>query len=186
MSEAESSLAAKCLDFSQALTRQGKNFNFNLNLGSTFTFALDTRVKSSPPEMVRKKLSPYAIRRNARRKKDYLKRKYNPLETAEVDLETSGHDVDHFQCEQCNYRANYKVSLSKHIRKYYKIIPQIDGLEDVKTFKVKSVQTDDPKVMEYGMQTEYHEIKETEVQTDFTDTTTGVIGMWGEKDTLTL
>ena len=136
--------------------------------------------------MVRKTLSPSAIRRNVKRKEDYLKRKSNPLETGEVDLETSGHDDDPFQCDQCDYRANCKVSLSKPIRKYHKVIPQIDGLEDVKTFEVKSVQTDDPKVMEYGMQTEYHKIKESEVQTDFTDTTTGVTVKWGEKDSLTL
>ena len=42
--------------------------------------------------------------------------------------------------------------------------------------------------MKSGKQTEYHEIKESEVQTDFTDTTTstGVTVKWGEKDTLTL
>ena len=119
-SDVDSSLATKCLDFCQALTRQGKNFNFNLNLGSTFTFALDTRVNSSSPEMVRKKLSQSAIRRNARRKEDYQKRKSNPLETAEVDLETSGNDDDLFQCDQCDYRSNCKVNLSKHIRKDHK------------------------------------------------------------------
>ena len=140
-SEAESSLAAKCLDFCQALIRQGKNFNFNLNLGSTFTFALDTRGKSSPPEIVRKKLSPSAIRRNSKRKEDYLKRKSNPLETAEVDLETSGHDDDPFQRDQYYYRAKCKLNLSNHIRKSHKVNPQIDCLEDVKTFEVKSVQT---------------------------------------------
>ena len=75
--------------------------------------------------------------------------------------------------------------MSKHIRKDHKVIPQIDGLEDVKTFEVKSLQTDDANVMECGIQTEYHELKKSQVQTDFADTTRGVIVKWGEKDTLT-
>ena len=83
----ESSLVTKCLDFCQALSRQGKAFNFNLNVGSSFTFSLDTRVKSIPPEMVRKKLSPSSIRGDARRreKKRSTQQRYKAVQFDQFD-----------------------------------------------------------------------------------------------------
>ena len=41
--EENSSLASKCMDFCQALAKQGKTFNFSLSIGSGFSFSLDTR-----------------------------------------------------------------------------------------------------------------------------------------------
>ena len=45
--ETDSSLATKCLAFCQALSSQGKAFQFSLNIGSTFSFTLDTRCKET-------------------------------------------------------------------------------------------------------------------------------------------
>ena len=70
------SLSQKCLDFCQALERQGRTFSFNLNLGPSFSFSLDTREKENTTNtMVKKKASPSSLRRNARRKEEFLKRK---------------------------------------------------------------------------------------------------------------
>ena len=96
-SDVDSSLATKCLDFCQALTRQGKNFNFSLNLGPSFKFALDTSVKSISAEMVRKKLSPSAVKRNARRKEDYLKKKSESLKSNGNNFNKAGPDNEAFQ-----------------------------------------------------------------------------------------
>ena len=74
--EANSSLAIKCLDFCQALTSQGLEINFSLNIGSTFSFSLDTRYKVplALDSKKKKKASPSTLRRNARRRQDFLKK----------------------------------------------------------------------------------------------------------------
>ena len=43
VSESDSSLATQCLDFCQALARQGKDFKISITIGSTFAFSLDTK-----------------------------------------------------------------------------------------------------------------------------------------------
>ena len=65
--EVNSSLASKCMEFCQALASQGQTFHFSLNMGPTFSFSLDTRGKAVNGP-VKKKESPSAQRRNARRK----------------------------------------------------------------------------------------------------------------------
>ena len=79
--ESDSSLASKCLDFCQALASQGNAFNFSLSIGSTFSFSLDTRNKSLDTKvgpLKKKKPSPSTLRRNARRREEFLKKKQNP------------------------------------------------------------------------------------------------------------
>ena len=39
--------------------------------------------------------------------------------------------VKYFKCELCDFRANCKVALGKHIQKEHSKIPQFDGLEDL-------------------------------------------------------
>ena len=68
--ENDSSLAMKCLDICQALTSQGKIFNFSLSIGPTFSFSFDSRDKTLDTRVgptKRKKKSPSAQRRNAMR-----------------------------------------------------------------------------------------------------------------------
>ena len=78
LGESESSLAFKCLDLCQTLTSQGLTFNFSLTAGSNFSLSLNTTL---PPldtkgkETVKKKLSPSTLRRNARRREEFLKKK---------------------------------------------------------------------------------------------------------------
>ena len=76
--EENSSLVSKCMDFCQALARQGKAFNFSLSIGSNFSFFLDTRSKEMKKGIKTKKPSPSTLRRNAKRRQDFLERKQNP------------------------------------------------------------------------------------------------------------
>ena len=72
----KATLAQQCMDFCQHMDTKGKTFKFSLVLGSDFTFTLDTREEATTTKKeVRKKLSPSSVRRNARRKAEFLKRK---------------------------------------------------------------------------------------------------------------
>ena len=87
--ESESPLASKCLDLCQTLTSQGVAFKFSLTVGSSFSFALDTfpSLDTKGKEPVKKKSKPSTLRRNARRREEFLKRKQAPL------LESSATDT---------------------------------------------------------------------------------------------
>ena len=87
-------------------------------------------------------------------------------------MKITSQEIETFQCDQCDYRANCKVSLNKHIAKEHKVIPQIDGLNEYPAFEDKSLHTEDLNV------------RDSEVQTQFTDIDVTV--KWGESDTLTL
>ena len=77
-----SSMAIKCMEFCQALTSQGMKFSFNFSTVTGFSFSLDTKESGQPAfavaEQVKKKkskLSPSDVRRNQRRRQEFLKRK---------------------------------------------------------------------------------------------------------------
>ena len=76
----DENLAAKCFGLCQALVSQNRSFSFALNVGS-FSFSLDTRELASNKQKAEKKMkkkkkpSPSTIRRSARRKEEYLKKK---------------------------------------------------------------------------------------------------------------
>ena len=125
-------LTTKCLHFCQALSSQGMEFNFTLNFGSSFNFSLDTRKKSTSTEIVKKELSPYSVRRNARRKEAFLKQKAEAFTKSKdtSNVETSIQELETFQCDHCDYQVNCQVLLRKHMDKEHKLIPQLDGLKD--------------------------------------------------------
>ena len=76
-------MALKCMEFCQALTSQGMKFFFNLSTGTGFSFSLDTKESGKPASAVaehakekkKKKLSPSDVRRNQRRRQEFLERK---------------------------------------------------------------------------------------------------------------
>ena len=77
-----SPMAIKCMEFCQALTSQGMKFSFNFSTVTGFSFSLDTKESGQPAfavaEQVKKKkrkLSPSDVRRNQRRRQEFLKRK---------------------------------------------------------------------------------------------------------------
>ena len=75
----DSSLASQCLDFCQMLAGKSLSFSFSLTVGTNFSFSLETRGKgavSSPKK--KKKPTPSTLRRNARRREEFLKKKLAP------------------------------------------------------------------------------------------------------------
>ena len=81
----DTELAIKCMDFCQALAAQGQTTSLNITIGSSFSFNLDTRVRSTTkdttkanldPKLVSKKRkSPSTLRRNEEKKVEFLKQK---------------------------------------------------------------------------------------------------------------
>ena len=112
--EENSSLASKCMDFCQALAKQGKTFNFSLSIGSGFSFSLDTRSEDMKKTIGTKKPSPSTQRRNAMRRREFLEKKRNPSavnHTAEVAAVQVAP-----QCDQCEYKAATQRGLTTHKR----------------------------------------------------------------------
>ena len=117
VAEVGSSLLTKCLDFCQALSNQGQVINFSVAIGPDFTFSLDTRRKEGST-VAKKKASPSTVKRNARRKEEYLKRKNKPssVNTTE-ELEVVS---DAPKCDQCNFKAASEKGLRQHQRMKHK------------------------------------------------------------------
>ena len=117
--ESDSSLAAQCLDFCKALTSQGKVFQFSLNIGKAFSFTLDSRCKDSLVSMTKKKASPSTLRRNARRKEEFLTKKSKPApEQEEVPAgKELTSQISTFQCDQCEKVFKQESGLKIHIGK---------------------------------------------------------------------
>ena len=100
-----SSLASKCLDLCQMLASQGQAFTFSLTIGSTFNFSMSTSSQDTPAppaKAVKNKKSPSTQRRDARRRKEFLKRKSQmPVSTLvkpvgdSTDVTLAGQDVQH-------------------------------------------------------------------------------------------
>ena len=129
MNGEHSALATKCLDLCQALTSKGKTFTFSLNIGPSFSFSLDTRESSTSQEVVKKKLSPSAIRRNFRRKEDFVKKKAETEKNNGTQLEVEiPVQVKYYKCGQCEQTFKTENSMEIHVGKTHKdTIPQLDG-----------------------------------------------------------
>ena len=118
--DVDTSLASKCMDFCQALAKQGQAFNFSLTISSGFSFSLDTRRKAGSP-VTKKKTSPSTLRRNARRRKEFLAKKEHESSTR-ISIENSVADLE-IKCDQCEYVAATEKGLRQHIRMKHKEPP---------------------------------------------------------------
>ena len=130
MSGGDPALVKQCLDVCQALAIMGKTNFFSRILGSTFIFNLDTRSKAASPvgEIPKKKKpSPSTLRRNLRRKEEFLKQK---RETSK-DMETSCLADGTFQCEHCDNKFKTENGLKIHIGKSHKDLKEILSPEKV-------------------------------------------------------
>ena len=73
MSEINSSLVSRCMDFTQHLGNKGTDFKFSLYLPSVFNFSVDLAKKNkmtSSKTPVRMKLSPSTLKRKKSKKKN--------------------------------------------------------------------------------------------------------------------
>ena len=115
----EDSMASKCLAFCQALVSQGQVFNFSLSIGSDFTFSLDTRSKASGSQR-KKKPSPSTIRRNAKRRAEFMAKKQQmpPSRTSSDGEAVQTSTV--FPCDQCDYLGASEKGLKQHARMKHK------------------------------------------------------------------
>ena len=113
----DSFLATKCMDFCNALASQGKGFKFSLTIGSTFTFSLETRGgKDTLP--ARTKKSPSALRRNAKRRQEFLMKKSLPA-VVESSQEASEENFE-FKCDHCDTGFKTRNGLNIHVGRTHK------------------------------------------------------------------
>ena len=123
LGEADSSLASQCLALCQTLTSQGKAFNFSLNIGSTFSFCLDTRSKEALPGGTKKKASPSTLRRNTKRREEFLLKKSKPQSDAEErEPDVESNQADTFPCDQCENTFRKEKGLKIHKGKAHKML----------------------------------------------------------------
>ena len=116
--ENSSSLATQCLEFCQALERQGKDFKLSITIGSTFTFSLDTKEgKATLP--ARKRKSPSTLKRNAKRREEFLTKKSTSASPVS-GLESNQKQCEAFQCDQCNSSFKTVNGLKIHKGKSHK------------------------------------------------------------------
>ena len=135
VNESDSSLTNKCLDLCHALAGQGKAFKFSLTIGSTFTFSLDSREgKETPPS--RKKKSPSTLRRNAKRREDFLKKKSTSESASATGLENNQELMlqgQEFECDECDFKSKSENGLKIHKGKSHKEVPTPEKLRKAST-----------------------------------------------------
>ena len=119
--ETDSSLATQCLDFCQVLARQGKVFKFSLTIGSTFAFSLDTKEgKANLPSGTQRRKSPSTLRRNAKRREEFLAKKSTLESSVITGLESSRKQCEAYQCDQCDSSFKTMNGLKIHKGKSHK------------------------------------------------------------------
>ena len=123
----DSTLAPMCLDLCQALVSKGLAFTFSLTTSSGFTISLDTRGEGSPSPVARKPPSPSTLRRNARRRQEFLQRK---AKAAPVTPKDKPAVPDSWSSVLVNGGSGSK-SVTMKLKKNPQKIPQLDGSEEM-------------------------------------------------------
>ena len=142
MRKEDTTMASKCLEFCQTLVSQQQHFSFSLTVGSSFSFSLDNRkesinletrkVTSLKKQMPRKKLSPSQVRRNLKRKQDFLKKKSEHSERGSSALK-----VKTFECDHCENIFKSESDLENHMECAHKVVTfECDQCESI--FKSES------------------------------------------------
>ena len=124
-------LVEKCLEFSQALASQGQTIRLSIKSG-TFSFSLDTREATNKLVDRKKKLSPSQVRRNLRRKEEFMNKKSDqPKETPDDEILISESEAekivekeimkvkDHV-CNVCQKTFESESGLKIHMGKTHK------------------------------------------------------------------
>ena len=126
-------LASQCLDFCKTLA--GKSFSFSLKIGTNFSFSLDTRGEELLPSTKKKKQTPSTLRRNARRREQFLQTKL--ASTAPVSIPVSEQGTDAVQKAPASLRHHPSPPPSSERRQVTTVgrgkVPtfnQLDGAAD--------------------------------------------------------
>ena len=136
-SAGDSSLAHQCLALCQILASQGRTVSLSLTAGSSFIFSMESNGIAIPAQVVKKKSSPSTLRRNAKRREIFLKRKLEPPIEVKVPSEcpscsstavippliSSVMRVEErpFQCDLCAASFVSKHGLRYHIESAHRI-----------------------------------------------------------------
>ena len=129
MKEENAALLLQCLDFCQTLSSKSLTFSFALALGNSFSFHLDTNGKGALTSKAKKKnKTPSALRRNARRRAEFLKKKFeastsDASQREHVSVEETVKKVvveKAFKCNQCEYSFKSENGLKIHAGKSHK------------------------------------------------------------------
>ena len=124
MGGVDHTLATKCLDLCQALISQGQAFTAWHGTVTSYTISLDTRSKEIPSLTARKKTSPSILRRNERRREEFLKRKTETIPEAVETMAVKPKVQGSWSSELVGGSKAVKVKLKK---KPLNDIPQVDG-----------------------------------------------------------
>ena len=135
MSEDNSDLTSQCMAFCQALASKVQTFSFALNVGS-FSFSLDTKGDGSSTRSKKRK-SPSALRRDARRRAEFLQknpvpsteRKSSDKETA-PEKELEDRNKKFFKCDQCDHDLRSENGLKIHVGKSHKKVNSTPATSD--------------------------------------------------------
>ena len=130
VTEDKAALVSQCLDFCQTLASKSPTFSFTLTLGNSFSFSLDTSGKEAfTLQGKKKKKTPSTLRRDARRRAKFLKKKLE-VSTGDVSSQSENVSVEeaveevvektNFKCEQCKNIFKSENGLKIHIGKAHK------------------------------------------------------------------
>ena len=139
--EDTSPLATQCLAFCQTLASQGQAFKFSLTLGKSFSFILDTKMVDSSSPKARKRQSPSTIKRNYKRRQEFLLTKESSLnksekEKSEAAVETptvklSQKPKSLITCDVCGHQTKTKNGMELHKKNKHEIGDQLDGFVEM-------------------------------------------------------
>ena len=129
-------LLSQCLDFCQTLSSKSLTFSFALSLGNSFSFRLDTSGRGAlSSEAKKKKKTPSALRRNARRRAEFVKNKLedstsDALQSEHVSVEEAVEKVvveKAFKCDQCENSFKSENGLKIHAGKSHKKVTSLSS-----------------------------------------------------------
>ena len=136
-------LVSQCLDFCQTLAGKSQTFSFTLTLGDSFSFSLDTSGKVALVSKAKKKKTPSTLRRNARRRAEFLKKKLDDS-TSDISSHSEHVSVEEavgkqaekvvektmFKCDQCENNFKSENGLKIHVGKAHKKVGQRSATPD--------------------------------------------------------
>ena len=143
--EDNAALLSQCLDFCQTLAAKSLTFSFTLSLGNSFSLSLDSRGKEALAfKGKRKKKTPSALKRDARRREKFLNKKLedstvdNSLQSKDIsEEETVGKQVAEkaldekaFKCDQCDTIFKSENGLKIHVGKTHKKVNSTPATPD--------------------------------------------------------
>ena len=136
LNETHAALLSQCLDFCHTLSSKSLTFSFALALGNSFSFHLDTsgRGALATKTKKKKKKTPSALRRNARRRAEFLKKKPeastsdDALQSEHASVEEAVERIEKtFKCDQCQNSFKSENGLKIHAGKSHKKVTSLSS-----------------------------------------------------------